>query len=105
MENKINVENQINVENRINIENQINLENQIDMNNWDIFNDFVKHDNINSTAFNNNFTNEHKSIDNNELENYFITNENLRTHIKLSIGIYKKINNFDNKYIYNLINE
>jgi hypothetical protein len=43
------------------------------------------------------------NLDDNELKSFqslFIFNDNLRRHIKLSLSIYKKLNNFDHKYIH-----
>lgn len=45
----------------------------------------------------------------NELNNIIsslpLINDNIRININLSIEIYKKLNNFDHKYIHNIINE
>ena len=38
-------------------------------------------------------------------QSLLVFNDNLRKHIKLSLSIYKKLNNFDHKYIHQIINE
>jgi uncharacterized membrane protein len=40
----------------------------------------------------------------NSMKTLLLLNKNLRTHIELSIAIYKKINNFDHYYINELFN-
>ncbi len=39
----------------------------------------------------------------NTLETLISINQNLRTNIRLSLSIYKKLNNFDHKYIHELL--
>lgn len=38
----------------------------------------------------------------NNLESFIVLNENLRTHIKLGLSIYKKLNNFNHNYIHDI---
>ena len=52
-----------------------------------------------------NLNNESKEIDIEMMLNSFpIINDNLRANIKLSVEIYKKINNFDINYVHDVIN-
>ncbi len=39
----------------------------------------------------------------NSLDTLLMINHNLRTNIRLSLSIYKKLNNFDHKYIHELL--
>jgi hypothetical protein len=39
----------------------------------------------------------------NSLDTLLMVNHNLRTNIRLSLSIYKKLNNFDHKYIHELL--
>lgn len=56
----------------------------------------------------NNLLDKNKLLDENEIKSFqslLIFNDNLRKHIKLSLSIYKKLNNFDHKYIHQFFNE
>lgn len=41
----------------------------------------------------------------NSFQSLIIFNDNLRKHIKLSLSIYKKLNNFEHIYIHTLLND
>lgn len=41
----------------------------------------------------------------NSFQSLIIFNDNLRKHIKLSLSIYKKLNNFEHNYIHTLLND
>ena len=52
-------------------------------------------------------TNKNVLIDDNEIKSFqsmLIFNDNLRKNIKLSLFIYKKLNNFEHNYIHNFFN-
>jgi hypothetical protein len=52
---------------------------------------------------NNNYAMDEQTI--NSFQQMIIFNDNLRKNIKLSLLIYKKINNFDHNYIHELFND
>ena len=41
----------------------------------------------------------------NSFQSLIIFNDNLRKHIKLSLSIYKKLNNFEHNYIHTILND
>ena len=51
----------------------------------------------------NNFLMDEQSV--NSFQSLIIFNDNLRKHIKLSLSIYKKLNNFEHNYIHTLLND
>lgn len=82
--------------------------NQI-LNNFDFYKDFELKDKLNSEETLNSSNQFNPLESENELNNIIsslpLINDNIRTNINLSIEIYKKLNNFDHKYIHNIINE
>ena len=68
---------------------------------FDIYNDFSKHDNIENTQTNiTNIQNTNLEHDN-KFSSLLILNNNIRTDIKLGLSIYKRLNNFRYNYINN----
>lgn len=51
----------------------------------------------------NNFLMDEQAV--NSFQSLIIFNDNLRKHIKLSLSIYKKLNNFEHNYIHTLLND
>lgn len=61
-------------------------------------------DNLSQTKLDtNNFLLDEQSA--NSFQSLIIFNDNLRKHIKLSLSIYKKLNNFEHNYIHTLLND
>ena len=61
-------------------------------------------ENIEKSVVQNNLSQEVDEL-NMMLNSFPIINDNIRANIKLSVEIYKKINNFDINYVHNCIDE
>lgn len=77
---------------------------------FDFYKDFELKEMLESKELeSNNSINYLESEKNDELNNMInslpLINDNIRENINLSIEIYKKLNNFDHKYIHKIINE
>jgi len=59
--------------------------------------------NLPNNNFNNNSLLDEQTT--NSFQSLIIFNDNLRKHIKLSLSIYKKLNNFNHNYIHHFFNE
>ena len=73
-------------------------------------NDNLHLDNENSHLDNDNLhlDNDNTHLDNENIKSFqsmLIFNDNLRSNIKLSLSIYKKLNNFEHNYIHKIIND
>jgi hypothetical protein len=60
-------------------------------------------DNLQNKPITDNFLLDEQSA--NSFQSLIIFNDNLRKHIKLSLSIYKKLNNFEHNYIRNILND
>jgi hypothetical protein len=60
-------------------------------------------DNLQNKPITDNFLLDEQSA--NSFQSLIIFNDNLRKHIKLSLSIYKKLNNFEHNYIHTLLND
>jgi hypothetical protein len=77
----------------------------------DIFQEIEKRNNMIDNKNNSIFNSEQNKIDttfnpeNDDCDTLLSINKNLRDNIKLSLSIYKQLNNFDHKYINELFNK
>ena len=104
-EKNINNENDI----QINLSNEfekIESVNKLSSNNfepqYDFYKDFEMRENIEKNEVQNNSNQDIDEL-NMMLNSFPIINDNIRANIQLSVEIYKKINNFDIKYVHNSI--